>query len=136
MSDNQNLPVNDNPYGEVATEEELQAALQAAAATPEGTAKPSKAKPARPPKPEGPIDPGICLCGCGNPKRTVKARFIPGHDAKAKSQLMKVDRGEAKIEDVNPALVAYVAQTPKWAEMFPNVFAKADQPAAEQAPTA
>lgn len=37
-----------------------------------------------------------CLCGCGQPTITDSARFIPGHDAKLKGLLLKVERGELK----------------------------------------
>lgn len=37
-----------------------------------------------------------CLCGCGQPTKTDKAKFIPGHDAKLKSLLLRLERGEAE----------------------------------------
>lgn len=131
MTDNFNVGgAVESPYGEPATEEEMQAALANA-----GSQAPSEPKAAKAPKvpkvpkePKGPVDPGICLCGCGGPKRSVKARFIPGHDAKAKSQLMKVDRGQAVITDVYPPLVEYVKSNPQWAALFPNVFAPVEVP--------
>ena len=42
-----------------------------------------------------------CKCGCG--KRTVRF-FRPGHDARLKSALPKVERGELKVADL-PATV-------------------------------
>lgn len=46
--------------------------------------------------PRGPITGRKCGCGCGAP---VKRKFLPGHDAKLKSRLLKEARdgsGEAK----------------------------------------
>lgn len=40
---------------------------------------------------------GTCECGCGAP---VRARFLPGHDAKLKSALLKAARaGDQKARD-------------------------------------
>jgi hypothetical protein len=44
-----------------------------------------------------------CLCGCGQPTKTPRARFLPGHDAKLKSILLKVERDiepDSTIPDV------------------------------------
>lgn len=43
----------------------------------------------------------FCACGCG--KLTART-FAPGHDAKARSLLLKVERGELNVSDSPPAL--------------------------------
>src|ERR1022692_4208767 len=57
----------------------------------------------------------VCCCGCGarlevakNPER--QSSFKPGHDAALKSLLRKVNRGEAKREDIPQAARANVAR--------------------------
>ena len=56
-----------------------------------------------------------CCCGCGarldvakNPER--QRSFRPGHDSALKSLLRKVNRGEAKSEDIPQAARANVAR--------------------------
>ncbi|MEU1733344.1 hypothetical protein [Streptosporangium sp. NPDC020145] len=36
-----------------------------------------------------PEEPRLCLCGCGGGVASKKALFLPGHDAKAASQLVR-----------------------------------------------
>jgi hypothetical protein len=44
---------------------------------------------------KGPSAKGLsCLCGCGQPTKTDAAKFIPGHDARLKSLLLKIERQE------------------------------------------
>jgi hypothetical protein len=64
------------------------------ATAPAKAATPAKAAPAK--KDDGKLSAkGLsCLCGCGQATLTDSARFIPGHDAKLKSVLLKVERGE------------------------------------------
>lgn len=52
-------------------------------------------------KDKGPSAKGLpCLCGCGQPTVTDSAKFIPGHDAKLKGLLLKVERGEVKKSEI------------------------------------
>jgi hypothetical protein len=44
-----------------------------------------------------------CACGCG---KTAVRTFVIGHDAKAKSMLLKVERGEMKAADLPRTLLA------------------------------
>ena len=46
-----------------------------------------------------------CLCGCGG---TTGGNFLPGHDARVKGMLLKVERGEAKAEDLPAVLLDHV----------------------------
>lgn len=47
---------------------------------------------------------GVCLFS-GQPTSSKRSRFLPGHDAKLKSLLLNVVRGEAKVSDIpKPAL--------------------------------
>jgi chemotaxis protein histidine kinase CheA len=55
-------------------------------------------KPAPQPKKDKTKD---CLCGCGG--RTKGGLFIPGHDAKLKSFLLKVEKGEADVNTLPQA---------------------------------
>ena len=41
-----------------------------------------------------------CLCGCGQATLTDAAKFRPGHDAKLKGVLLKVERGELPKSNV------------------------------------
>jgi hypothetical protein len=57
----------------------------------------------------------VCCCGCGarlevakNPEH--QSSFKPGHDAALKSLLRKINRGEAKPEDIPQAARANVAR--------------------------
>jgi hypothetical protein len=57
----------------------------------------------------------VCCCGCGarlevakNPEH--QSSFKPGHDAALKSLLRKINRGEAKREDIPQAARANVAR--------------------------
>src|ERR1035437_5381932 len=57
----------------------------------------------------------VCCCGCGarlevakNPERQSSCK--PGHDAALKSLLHKINRGEAKPEDIPQAARANVAR--------------------------
>ena len=57
----------------------------------------------------------VCCCGCGvrlevakNPER--QSSFKPGHDAALKSLLRKINRGEAKREDIPQSARANLAR--------------------------
>jgi hypothetical protein len=76
----------------------------------------------------------VCCCGCGaglevakNPDR--QSSFKPGHDSSLKSLLRKINRGEAKREDipqaarVNAARIKFIQADPE----FQKVFAKPSQ---------
>lgn len=86
--------------------------------------KSAKSAPAEAPEKasKGPSAKGLnCLCGCGQPTVTDSARFIPGHDAKLKALLQRVERGEepksAIPEEAKPFLQR---STMSKAWMFPH----------------
>lgn len=59
------------------------------------SASTQSAKPKAEKESKGPSAKGLsCLCGCGQATVTDSAKFIPGHDAKLKGLLLKVERGE------------------------------------------
>lgn len=60
-------------------------------------AAPPTAKEAKAPREKKVKEPKECQCGCGG---TTNGYFVPGHDAKFKSEMLKVERGEAKKEEV------------------------------------
>jgi hypothetical protein len=41
-----------------------------------------------------------CLCGCGSPS---KARFLPGHDARLHSIVLRIHRGKANRDELTDA---------------------------------
>src|ERR1017187_792717 len=80
-----------------------------------------------------------CCCGCSarlavakNPER--QSSFKPGHDAALKSLLRKVNRGEAKREDIpqaaraNVARIKFIQADPE----FQKAFTKPSQPQRRQ----
>ena len=77
----------------------------------------------------------VCCCGCGarlevakNPEQ--QRSFKPGHDSALKSLLRKINRGEAKREDIpqaaraNVARIKFIQADPE----FQEAFAKPSQP--------
>ena len=38
--------------------------------------------------------PRLCWCGCGQPVKGKKARFVPGHDARLYALIRKIEKGE------------------------------------------
>lgn len=44
--------------------------------------------------------PRMCGCGCGEMVRTKRASFLPGHDSKLHSKLLKVAKGDAKATEI------------------------------------
>src|ERR1035441_4455233 len=77
----------------------------------------------------------VCCCGCGarlevakNPEQ--QRSFKPGHDSALKSLLRKINRGEAKSEDIpqaaraNLARIQFIQANPE----FQKAFAKPSQP--------
>ena len=81
----------------------------------------------------------VCCCGCGaqldvakNPER--QKSFKPGHDSALKSLLRKINRGEAKSEDIpqatraNFARIKFIQADPE----FLKAFAKPSQPQRRQ----
>jgi hypothetical protein len=81
----------------------------------------------------------ICCCGCGarldvakNPEH--QSSFKPGHDSALKSLLRKINRGEAKREDIpqaaraNVARIKFIQADPE----FQKAFAKPSQPQRRQ----
>lgn len=62
---------------------------------------------------KGPSAKGLsCLCGCGQPTKTDAAKFIPGHDAKLKSVLLKVERGELPKSEVPEIAKPFLQRSP------------------------
>lgn len=45
--------------------------------------------------------PRLCWCGCGQPVKGKKARFVPGHDARLYALIRKIEKGEVG-EDIIP----------------------------------
>ena len=81
----------------------------------------------------------VCCCGCSarldvakNPEQ--QRSFKPGHDSALKSLLRKINRGEAKREDIpqaartNAARIKFIQANPE----FQKVFAKPSQPQRRQ----
>jgi hypothetical protein len=81
----------------------------------------------------------VCCCGCGarldvakNPEQ--QRSFKPGHDSALKSLLRKINRGEAKREDIpqaaraNVARIQFIQANPE----FQKAFAKPSQPQRRQ----
>ena len=73
----------------------------------------------------------VCCCGCRarlevakNPER--QSSFKPGHDSALKSLLRKVNRGEAKREDIpqaaraNVARIKFIQADPEFQKAFAN----------------
>jgi len=55
---------------------------------------------------------GKCRCGCGE---ETQHWFAPGHDAKAKSMLLKVKRGQMTLAEISPMLIDFVQnEGPQW----------------------
>jgi hypothetical protein len=59
-----------------------------------------------------------CICGCGTPTQST---FAPGHDARMKSLLKKVQSGAATLGDVPELVIDYVRTNEKWNGWFGNV---------------
>lgn len=57
-------------------------------------------------------EPQVCLCGCG--EQTKGGRFIPGHDARLKGQIVKQWREAKTPADKAKAQKALVAINPEW----------------------
>src|ERR1035441_2388833 len=81
----------------------------------------------------------VCCCGCSarlevakNPEQ--QRAFGPGHDSALKSLLRKINRGEAKSEDIpqaaraNLARIKFIPADPE----FQKAFAKPSQPPRRQ----
>lgn len=47
------------------------------------------------------VEGGICLL-CGKKTKKPTSRFLPGNDAKMKSLLLKITRGEEKTDSLRP----------------------------------
>jgi len=78
----------------------------------------------------------VCCCGCGarlgvakNPEK--QRSFKPGHDSALKSLLRKINRGEAKSEDIpqaartNFARIKFIQADPEFQKAFTNPSPKA-----------
>jgi hypothetical protein len=57
--------------------------------------------------------PRYCLCGCGGIVKGKKAHFKPGHDARAYSMLLKVEKGEAEADTLPEGLAKIVVPCAK-----------------------
>lgn len=64
-----------------------------------------------------------CRCGCGGKTFSL---FVPGHDARVKSQLLKVARGQLVHSDVNQSVWDLVESNEKWSALYENCIAKAN----------
>jgi len=60
------------------------------------------------PKAEKPVRKGLTLCLCPDPncKRMVSGNFAQGHDARLKGYLVAVRKGEKKLSDLRPDILA------------------------------
>jgi hypothetical protein len=47
-------------------------------------------------KPIKKVEPRPCLCGCGF---AAKSRFLPGHDARLHSTVLRIHRGKARKDE-------------------------------------
>lgn len=76
-------------------------------------------KPAKKVKPVAELSP--CHCGCGG---DAKSLFIPGHDMKAKSILIKVIKVINGTDTIPAILSALVKTNPSWNSRFGEVLGK------------
>ncbi len=65
-----------------------------------------------------------CKCGCGG---QTFSHFIPGHDAKAKSMLLKLARNLVGRDDVPKILLEFVDSNEKWTTHYAQMVEKAAQ---------
>jgi hypothetical protein len=66
------------------------------------------------PKPVKPkAQPHPCECGCGEQTKTGKARFIPGHDAKLKSALIRSALGGDRVATQRLAKLGWTSHLDK-----------------------
>lgn len=56
---------------------------------------------------------GVCIFS-GVPTSSKRSRFAPGNDAKLKSVLLKVARGEAKVSDIPATAAAVLRKETLW----------------------
>jgi len=70
-----------------------------------------KKDPAAAPAPKKPASTHDCLCGCG---RETLSLYAPGHDARVKGIILKVERGQMKPEDVPETVQPFVRFKGKW----------------------
>lgn len=86
------------------------AAKGKAAATPGANGKAAKA----PREPKAPKELKACFCGCGD---TTGGTFVPGHDARFKGWLLKIEKGDEKKENLLlPAIIAKFKWVPSGME--------------------
>lgn len=78
------------------------------AATAQAREEEKKAKPKAAKKAKAPKEPKPCVCGCGE---MTGGFFFPGHDAVFKGKLLKIEKGDAKKEEL---LDADVIAKYKW----------------------
>ena len=78
----------------------------------------------------------VCCCGCGARLEVAKdpeqqRSFKPGHDSALKSMLRKINRGEARREDIpqaartNFARIKFIQADPEFQKAFTNPSPKA-----------
>ena len=68
--------------------------------TKKATAKATKKAAEKAAKPAKVVEPRSCLCGCGAPS---KSRFLPGHDARLHSLVLRIHRGKAGKDELTTA---------------------------------
>jgi hypothetical protein len=92
-------------------EEKREVAERQKAAAKAKAAKAAKAGPP-PPKPEPKLaKTHDCLCGCA---KETQALFSPGHDARVKGLLLKIERGELPVDVLPPTVAAFCKFSGKW----------------------
>lgn len=74
-----------------------------------------------------------CNCGCGGDTFSL---FVPGHDARVKSQLLKVARGQLAQSEVNQSVWDLVESNEKWGNLYKGIVEKANAEAEEAAKAA
>ena len=65
----------------------------------------------------------LCLCGCGAWANGKKSRFVPGHDAKLKSRLLRnLKDGKDVLDGLNDEQATFV--TDNWVHVVAGLKAK------------
>lgn len=77
----------------------------------DATKKPAATKPEKTPRQKKVIEPHACLCGCGA-VITSKSRFLPGHDAKLHSAVLKAYKAEQSYTASSNAQLDYLRSAP------------------------
>lgn len=133
----QDVPVNEDGSVSIGNEETERPAVYAGKKKLSKRAKEQAAKPAKEQK-QPAAEPAArekktCRCGCGGETYSL---FVPGHDARVKSQLLKVARGQLAQSEVNQAVWDLVEENEKWHALYDNIVEKAAVEAEEAAKAA